>query len=200
MKIEKLNLKKALQNGWTEWKKYGKNRLYFDVKESPLLDLGFYKSGNINFSEFEGEKISHAEASKLVASKIFIDLDTNELHIEAAGDEDMLDEIAKAAIEEIEEKEEVEEKEDEEKMVKLEVEVKETAEGITGNILDMELGNAEGENIDNLSDLLSDAVMTQEEYDNLTEVWNKHSKITDLLEALKRENLIEDYEFLKGED
>lgn len=112
----------------------------------------------------------------------------------------MLDKIAKAAIEEIEEKEEVEEKEDEEKMVKLEVEVKETAEGITGNILDMELGNAEGENIDNLSDLLSDAVMTQEEYDNITEVWNKHSKIADLLEDLKQKNLIEDYEFLKGED
>ncbi|KRL02536.1 hypothetical protein [Liquorilactobacillus capillatus] len=194
MKIEKLNLEKALQSEWKEWKNYGKNRLYFNVEESPLLDLGFYKSGNINFSEFKGEKISHAEAGKLVASKIFIDLDTNELHVEAAGDEDMLDEIAKAAIEE------VEEKEDEEKMAKLEVEVKETAEGITGNILDMELVGDNREDWAAFSDLFNDSIMSEDEYEDLCDIFNQHSTIEGVLKDLKEHKLIEDYEFLEGED
>lgn len=194
MKIENLDLEKALQNGWTEWKKYGKNRLYFSAKKSELLDLGFYNSGNINFSEFKGEKISHSDANKLIASKVYIDLDTMELHVETEADEDMINEIIEVAVEKATTKKEVEEKE-------LLVEVEETVEGITGNVLDMELSDEDDKNIDRLSNLFTDVVMSEADYDKLTDIWNTQaaSSLKNLLEALKQAGLIIDYKISGGD-
>ena len=191
--IKNLNLVKAEQNGWNEWHKGGKNRLYFNIKNSEMLDLDFYKSGAINFSELNGEKISHAEAYRLVASKVYIDLDTNKLHVDSDADEDMLKEIIDSEISKIVEDEEAE---DEDGV--LTVEVQETAEGITGNVLDMELSGENGVDVDRLSDLFIDAVMTESDYDSLTEIWNQHESLTGILGALKKAGLIEDYEIKKG--
>jgi len=167
--IKNLNLVKAEQNGWNEWHKGGKNRLYFNIKNSEMLDLDFYKSGSISFSELNGEKISHAEAYRLVASKVYIDLDTNELHVDSDADEDMLKEIIDSEISKIVEDEEAE---DEDGV--LTVEVQETAEGITGNVLDMELSGENGVDVDRLSDLFIDAVMTESDYDSLTEIYRSN--------------------------
>lgn len=189
MKIENLDLEKAIQNGWTEWKKYGKNRLYFSAKKSELLELGFYNSGNINFSEFKGEKISHSDANKLIASKVYIDLDTMELHVETEADEDMINEIVEVAVEKVTAKKE------------LLVEVEETVEGITGNVLDMELSDEDDKNIDRLSDLFNDVVMPVADYDKLTGIWNTPvaSSLEKLLEALKQAGLIIDYKISGGD-
>lgn len=197
MKIQNLNLLKAQEKGWNEWHKYNKNRLYFSIKSSEMLDLDFYKSGAISFSELNGEKISHAEASRLVASKVFIDLDTNELHVDSDADEDLLKEILDAEIAKIVEvEEEVEEAEEETET--LEVEVEETVEGITGNVLDMELSGNNGSDVDHLSDLFDDAVLSEKDYDKLTDIWNQHSTIVGILNALEKADLIEDYEIKKG--
>lgn len=102
MEIQNLNLEKALKSGWKQWKNYGKSRLYFDVKNSSLLNLDFYKSGRICFSEFKDEEISHSMAYKVIGTKVFIDLDTMELHVSPCEDEaEIVSEIVKDAVKKV---------------------------------------------------------------------------------------------------
>ncbi|MFT8392415.1 MAG: hypothetical protein ABF624_00220 [Liquorilactobacillus ghanensis] len=85
-------------------------------------------------------------------------------------------------------------------MEKLYVYVDQTVEGITGNTLDMEVEENDAENVDRLSALLDDAVMSETDYDRLTDIWNEHSTITDILDALEKAELIESYEIKEEED
>lgn len=80
----------------------------------------------------------------------------------------------------------------------LAVEVQETAEGITGNVLDMELSGEDGVDVDHLSDLFIDAGMTESDYDSLTEIWNQHESLIGILNTLKKAGFIDDYEIKKG--
>lgn len=89
----------------------------------------------------------------------------------------------------------LEETEDKNKV--LTVEVQKTVNGITGNTLDMELSGEDGVDVDHLSDLFIDAVMTESEYDSLTEIWNQHESLTGILNALKKAGLIKDYDIKK---
>lgn len=84
-------------------------------------------------------------------------------------------------------------------MKKLFVEVTETVEGITGNTLDMEVEESDTENVNRLSALFDDAAMNESDYDRLTDIWNEHSTMTGILDALEKAGLIEGYE-IKEED
>jgi len=58
----------ALKNiGGKEWKKGDKRRVYFnDLEKYINLDVGFYKTGNVNCAYFDGERISNSKASKIL--------------------------------------------------------------------------------------------------------------------------------------
>jgi hypothetical protein len=85
-------------------------------------------------------------------------------------------------------------------MKKLYVDVDQTVEGITGNTLDMEVEENNTDNIDRLSALFNDAVMSESDYDRLTDIWGEHSTMTDILDALEKAKLIESYEIKDEEE
>lgn len=61
--------------GFKRWTKYGKDRLYINAKTLLNLDIDYRKSGTICSSRMNGETISHAEAYRLLGSKIWLDID-----------------------------------------------------------------------------------------------------------------------------
>ena len=73
-KIERL-----IEAGFKRWQKGNFDRLYINASELGLVCC-YYNTGNISFSEFQGNEISHAEAYRMKASKTFIDLKTWKLY------------------------------------------------------------------------------------------------------------------------
>lgn len=63
--------------GFKRWSKYGKDRLYINAKTLLNMEIHYYNSGAISFSEMDGESISHSEAGRLLGSKIWIDINDN---------------------------------------------------------------------------------------------------------------------------
>ncbi|QAS70247.1 hypothetical protein DLJ48_06795 [Oenococcus sicerae] len=189
--MTEIDFTKAEAQGWVRWTKGDKDRLYFNIDKNGALDLGYYKSGNINFSELQGEKISHAEAYKLLSEKVYFDLNTGKMVADDSTEADTIKEIAENSLKEIK----VEEVKPEAKEVEVEVEVAETIEGITGTTLSMDLTGKNGKDVDRLSDLFSDAVMSQADYDKLVDIWNLPASDTveHILKGLKSAGLIEGY-------
>lgn len=78
-KIEALEAK-----GFKRWTKYGKDRLYIDVKKLMNINIQRRRTGSIADSEMNGETISHRQASRLLSSKIWIDINDNfSKHVDA---------------------------------------------------------------------------------------------------------------------
>jgi len=48
-------------------------RIYIDIEELGLLDIDYYKTGNISHSSFNGERMSNIDGTKAKNIKIFID-------------------------------------------------------------------------------------------------------------------------------
>lgn len=65
--------------GCKRWQKAGYDRLYINAKNVGLY-LEYYKTGNIQYAEWKGEKISNSQAYKLVGAKCFIDVETMTVH------------------------------------------------------------------------------------------------------------------------
>ena len=64
--------------GANRWMKGGYDRLYI-APEVLGLKCDRYKSGNVRYAEFNGERISNSLAREMLESKCYIDLSTNEI-------------------------------------------------------------------------------------------------------------------------
>lgn len=62
------------KKGFNRWTKGEMDRLYFNLEKAGALELDYYKSGNLRSAYLDGERISNAEACRLLAVKCFIDL------------------------------------------------------------------------------------------------------------------------------
>ena len=66
--------------GFNRWQKNGMDRLY--VNMSTLgLEVSYYKSGNVSSAHWQGEPVSNADGRRLLATKVWIDVKTGELHV-----------------------------------------------------------------------------------------------------------------------
>ena len=61
-------------------------RLYLNIKKSGLLNVDYYKSGNISSAEWMGNPISNSEARKLLNVKCYIDLSDDNHELQVKGD------------------------------------------------------------------------------------------------------------------
>lgn len=71
-------IKKFEAKGFTRWTKYDMDRLYINA-ETLGLEASYYKSGNVSYAEYRGEKISNRRAGDMLCSKIWIDVETGKL-------------------------------------------------------------------------------------------------------------------------
>lgn len=95
---------KALENkGFNRWTKYGKDRLYFDMVKAGFMEVSYYKSGFISYSKLQGEEISHSFAGELLGVKVWIDVQTGEMHSKAYDDycEKIVVDLAQKALQSI---------------------------------------------------------------------------------------------------
>ena len=84
--MEKEEIKALEKKGFNRWTKGDMDRLYFNIEKSGYLD--YYKSGNVSSAYLEGERISNAEAYRIMAVKCFIDLKKdNELVVQYGNEE-----------------------------------------------------------------------------------------------------------------
>ena len=93
-------VKALISKGFTRWTKCDKDRLYFDLEKAGLMEIDRYKSGRISYSEFQGEKISHSLAGKLLGVKVWIDVQTGQMYSKAYDEEskDIVVALAKKAL------------------------------------------------------------------------------------------------------
>ena len=87
-KSEMLNIEERENKGFNHWAKGDMDRLYSNVEKSEYLDVDYYKSGNVSSAYLEGERISNAEAYRIMSVKCFIDLkNNNELVVQYGNEE-----------------------------------------------------------------------------------------------------------------
>lgn len=85
-KLEKMGLKR--------WQKAGYDRLYVNAKAVGLT-VEHYNTGNVCYAEWKGEKISNGRARRMMAAKVYIDVETMTVH----GEDYMLVEAAREMLE-----------------------------------------------------------------------------------------------------
>ena len=78
--INEQTIEALTANGWKRWTKADKDRLY--LNSIPTLEVEHYNTGNVRSAEFDGQRISNADARRLMGSKVYIDLTTGELHVD----------------------------------------------------------------------------------------------------------------------
>ena len=81
--MAKLNEKQieALETkGAKRWTKGNHDRLYVNAEELGL-EYERYKTSNVRSAEWCGERISNADARRLLASKVYVDVAAGELHV-----------------------------------------------------------------------------------------------------------------------
>lgn len=83
-----LDIEALEKKGFNRWTKGDMDRLYFSLEKSGALELDYYKSGNLRAADLEGERISNAEACRLLAVKCFIDLKSGNQLVVQRGRED----------------------------------------------------------------------------------------------------------------
>ena len=85
---EMLNIEELENKGFNRWTKGDMDRLYFNIEKSEYFEVEYYKSGNVSSAYLEGERISNAEAYRLMSVKCFIDLkNDNELVVQYGNEE-----------------------------------------------------------------------------------------------------------------
>lgn len=85
------------KKGFSRWTKGDMDRLYFSLEKSGALELDYYKSGNLRSADLNGERISNAEACRLLAVKCFIDLKNGNKLVVQYGREDAQDTVRELA-------------------------------------------------------------------------------------------------------
>lgn len=79
------------KKGFNRWTKGNMDRLYFNIEKSGYLDVDYYKTGNMRSAYLNGERISNAEAYRLMSVKCFIDLKNGNKMVVQYGREDAQD-------------------------------------------------------------------------------------------------------------
>lgn len=74
------DIAKLLEAGGNRWSKYGKDRIYIDVKTLGL-EVSYYKTGNVRNATWQDEGISNADARRLLGSKVYVDCADGSLHV-----------------------------------------------------------------------------------------------------------------------
>ena len=95
--MDNKEIKALKKKGFYRWTKGDMDRLYFDIKKSGYLDVDYYKSGNVSSAYLNGERISNAEAYRLMAVKCFIDLKNGNKLMVTYGSEEAQDVVRKFA-------------------------------------------------------------------------------------------------------
>lgn len=98
---DNVDIESLEKKGFNRWTKGKMDRLYFSLEKSGALELDYYKNGNLRAADLEGERISNAEACRLLAVKCFIDLKNgNELVVQYGREDaqDMVRELAEKAM------------------------------------------------------------------------------------------------------
>lgn len=96
-----INIEALEKKGFNRWTKGEMDRLYFNLEKAGALELDYYKSGNLRSAYLDGERISNAEACRLLAVKCFIDLKNgNKLVVQYGREEaqDVVRELAEKAM------------------------------------------------------------------------------------------------------
>lgn len=83
-----LDIEALEKKGFNRWTKGNLDRLYFNLEKSGDLELDYYKNGNLRAADLNGERISNAEACRLLAVKCFIDLKNGNKLVVQYGRED----------------------------------------------------------------------------------------------------------------
>lgn len=86
-----LDIEALEKKGFNRWTKGNMDRLYFNLEKSGDLELDYYKNGNLRAADLNGERISNAEACRLLAVKCFIDLKNGNKLVVQYGREDAQD-------------------------------------------------------------------------------------------------------------
>lgn len=96
-----LDIEALEKKGFNRWTKGEMDRMYFNLEKAGALELDYYKSGNLRSAYLDGERISNAEACRLLAVKCFIDLKNgNKLVVQYGREEaqDVVRELAEKAM------------------------------------------------------------------------------------------------------
>ena len=67
------------KKGFNRWTKGALDRLYINATELGLV-VERYKTGNISYAEFRGERIGNSRGAKMIGTKTFIDINTGCIH------------------------------------------------------------------------------------------------------------------------
>lgn len=98
MTIKETKIRELEGKGFKRWQKHGMDRLYINC-ESYGCEFDYYNSGNISSARFNGEKISNSLGRKFLATKVWVDVDTEELHIQTNTDfEDEIEQNVRKAL------------------------------------------------------------------------------------------------------
>lgn len=90
--------------GFKRWTKGNMDRLYINVTDLGLV-ADYYKSGNVCGGEWQGEGVGSSATKRLLASKVYVDVKTGELHVTSNFDEygmPSVEEVARKVVEDIE--------------------------------------------------------------------------------------------------
>ncbi|WP_289932849.1 hypothetical protein [Lactobacillus delbrueckii] len=96
-----LDIEALEKKGFNRWTKGDMDRLYFSLEKAGALEVDYYKSGNLRSAYLNGERISNAEACRLLSVKCFIDLKKgNELVVQYGREDaqDMVRDLAEKAM------------------------------------------------------------------------------------------------------
>lgn len=74
-----VNIEALEAKGFKRWQKAGYDRMYINATTLGL-DLDYYKSGNVCYAEWKGEKISNSWGRSLKVAKTYLDLKTGKVH------------------------------------------------------------------------------------------------------------------------
>jgi hypothetical protein len=80
-KLTNDQIAKLEAKGFNRWTKGNMDRLYINVTELGL-EVSYYNSGNVRSAKWCGEPISNADGRRFLASKVFVDVETGELHVQ----------------------------------------------------------------------------------------------------------------------
>lgn len=92
--------------GFNRWTKGRFDRLYINAVDLGL-EVDYYKTGNVSSATWCGQDVSNADGRRLLATKIYVDVKTGELHVQTGfsahfiGEEYEVETVAEAFIDAI---------------------------------------------------------------------------------------------------
>lgn len=66
--------------GFKRWTKGNMDRLYINATDLGL-NVEYYNTGNVRNATWQGERVSNADGRRLLATKLWVDVETGESHI-----------------------------------------------------------------------------------------------------------------------